>query len=720
MTSYSQSNNATNFLTADMDAVLGMIRTANITSFEMYFGVFIVRMTDGVNAFELDLIGSELAITGSPGAYVLSGTVSTAYLRMPGTGLSDRSVTIQNFSTSLADFFADPKALFTGNDFVTGGNAPNALYGYGGDDYLNGQQNAAGVAVQDSLYGGDGNDTFTITETGNVVETNPVIDGGAGRDRVLLDWTNLGSTAVLDSGRLTSTPTGVEVVQFSYASYEYPIGYTYLNAKITAPAGTGLLSIAGLQEIIDLQQITATSAGTIDLSAVTITDSTDSSADDAVFRYFGSAGDDAFLAPLSFSAATDIAYYGYGGNDTLGGAAPLIETLVGGAEDDTYIFGEEILVTASRDVIVELAGEGTDTVLSRTTTSLATVANVENLTLMGSANINGIGNAENNLITGNGGNNILNGGTSGTDTLRGGAGNDTYLLRAGITVVELAGAGIDTAVSLTSATLADHVDHLTLSGTAAINGTGNGIANRLTGNSAANLLTGLGGNDTLTGGAGADTLAGGAGDDSYIVDAQDNLVEAANAGTDTISSAATRTLGANLEHLILTGSAVANGIGNDLANSLAGNGANNILVGGAGADTLIGNAGVDRLASGLGKDQMSGGAGNDVFDFNLTTESGTTTTTADEVIDFVAGQDRIDLYTIDAFAGTTGNNLFVFRGTAAFSSATAGEVRFQQVNLAGTASDYTMVFIDTDGDTGAEMAIRLKGLITLTATDFVL
>ncbi|MFM6245435.1 MAG: Calx-beta domain-containing protein, partial [Dolichospermum sp.] len=64
----------------------------------------------------------------------------------------------------------------------------------------------------------------------------------------------------------------------------------------------------------------------------------------------------------------------------------------------------------------------TDTLTASVTTTLP--ANVENLTLTGTAAINGTGNVGNNIITGNGANNILNGG-AGTDTLIGGLGNDT-------------------------------------------------------------------------------------------------------------------------------------------------------------------------------------------------------------------------------------------------------------------------------------------------------
>jgi Ca2+-binding RTX toxin-like protein len=60
------------------------------------------------------------------------------------------------------------------------------------------------------------------------------------------------------------------------------------------------------------------------------------------------------------------------------------------------------------------------------------------------------------------------------------------------------------------------VENLTLSGSSALNGTGNGLDNQLTGNSGNNTLTGNAGNDTLDGGLGTDTLAGGTGNDTYL------------------------------------------------------------------------------------------------------------------------------------------------------------------------------------------------------------
>lgn len=273
------------------------------------------------------------------------------------------------------------------------------------------------------------------------------------------------------------------------------------------------------------------------------------------------------------------------GNDTLDGGLGA-DTMYGGAGNDVYY------VDSLTDSVVENAGEGSDIANSNVTYTLG--SNLEALALMGSLAINGTGNALNNVITGNGVNNTLSG-AAGADTMIGGLGDDSYIVDNALDViVENSAEGTDVASSSVSYTIGLNVEHLVLTGTAAVNGIGNSQSNALTGNGAANTLNGGDGNDTINGGAGADSLIGGLGDDMFYVDnVLDKVVENSSEGADAVSSSVSFTLAANVENLILTGTSAINGAGNASDNNLTGNSANNVLDGGVGADTLTGGAGND-------------------------------------------------------------------------------------------------------------------------------
>ncbi|WP_343520748.1 calcium-binding protein, partial [Sphingomonas sp.] len=219
-------------------------------------------------------------------------------------------------------------------------------------------------------------------------------------------------------------------------------------------------------------------------------------------------------------------------------------------------------------------------------------------------------------------------GTADADTFIGRDGNDTYLVGNGDIVVEAQAEGVDTVVTgLVSYTLGSNVENLTLTGSGGSAGTGNDLDNVIdsTAGSGNSVLDGLGGNDVLRsgsgndrldGGAGTDTMAGGAGDDTYFVDhAGDIITELAEGGIDRVESSVSYTLGANVEHLTLTGGAL-NGTGNDLANMIRGNALNNILSGGDGDDLLYGYEGNDTLIGGAGADLLDGWAGKDTVDYS--------------------------------------------------------------------------------------------------------
>ncbi|MCE2672784.1 MAG: VWD domain-containing protein [Microcystis sp. 53598_E5] len=240
----------------------------------------------------------------------------------------------------------------------------------------------------------------------------------------------------------------------------------------------------------------------------------------------------------------------------------------------------------------------------------------------------------------------------------------------------------DTLTAAVTTTLAANVENLTLTGAAAINGTGNAGNNVITGNTANNLLNGGGGNDTLNGGAGIDTLIGGLGNDIYIVDSiTDIITENASAGTDTIQSSVTYTIAAlaNVENLTLTGAAAINGTGNAGNNVITGNSGNNILNGGAGLDTL------------------TGGAGNDVFLFQF---SQSTVANPDRITDFAIGSDKIDL--LSAAGG-------VLPAPAAFSRA-ANSAAATLTNVVNA------VFTDANGALAGNQALGINGAALVQVT----
>ncbi|URK89240.1 hypothetical protein LP421_30425 (plasmid) [Rhizobium sp. RCAM05350] len=126
------------------------------------------------------------------------------------------------------------------------------------------------------------------------------------------------------------------------------------------------------------------------------------------------------------NALTNVIIGNDGNNILNGGPDSVVDTLIGGKGNDTYVLG------SGSDKVTDTAG--TDTITSTIGRSMAYYGLIENLKLLGTGNISGTGNSLANVIIGNSGNNILNGGVETTaviDTLNGGAGNDTYVLGSG-------------------------------------------------------------------------------------------------------------------------------------------------------------------------------------------------------------------------------------------------------------------------------------------------
>jgi Ca2+-binding RTX toxin-like protein len=381
-----------------------------------------------------------------------------------------------------------------------------AVSGLGGNDLIYGDDNdniLRGGAGNDTLVGGQGNDTLD----GGANDDTAVFGGAASNYQIV--QTGVGQFEIsLRNGGFTGVRTLINVEYLRFADKTIDL--------ISAGAGTG-------------------TAGNDVLTGGT---------GDDVLRGLG--GND----QLS----------GLGGNDTLDGGTGN-DTMSGGSGDDTY------LVDSTTDRVTELVGEGADTVQ----TALAVYRlgnNVENLTFTYSDTgaHSGTGNALDNAITGGGGADTLGGldgndvlqGLGGADTLNGGAGNDTldggtgidtmiggggndrYIVdSSGDIIREFAAGGTDTVEASASYTLSLNVENLTLTGSAAINGTGNAGANGLTGNAGNNVLSGLGGADTIDGGEGNDTLNGGSG--------LDRLTGGLGADTFVFSTLATTTLGSTVD-----------------------------------------------------------------------------------------------------------------------------------------------------------------------------
>ncbi|MDF3605234.1 calcium-binding protein [Paracoccus sp. DMF-8] len=234
--------------------------------------------------------------------------------------------------------------------------------------------------------------------------------------------------------------------------------------------------------------------------------------------------------------------------------------------------------------------------------------------------------------------------------------------------------------------------------------------------------------DTINGGLGVDTMSGGLGNDVYHVTAGDIVTEQEGGGIDTVRTDVSFRLAANVENMVMTGSAHITAQGNTAGNLMQGNGGNNLiegmggvdrlfghgghdtLNGGAGADTLDGGAGNDALIGGAGSDVLVGGLGADVFVFGATAHIGIGAA-RDVIADFQHGIDRIDLSQIDANINAAGNQAFGWSGNRAAA---------HSVWQTGDGAGNTLLRGDVDGDGVQDFALELGNMRDLTASDLIL
>ncbi|WP_017720648.1 calcium-binding protein [Kamptonema formosum] len=624
----------------------------------------------------------------------------------------------------------------TGDNWLSGGAGNDTLYGNAGNDYLDGGED------NDSLIGGEGNDSLY----GNGGSDS--LSGGAGDDYYSVDTTL--DTVTEDAGAGTDTV---------YSEVSYTLGANLENLELGwsgAYSGTG----NALDNTIrgnNTDNILEGLEGSDTLIGRGGNDSLD-----------GGAGDD-YLSKNDFdyyyySVPGNVTLNGGAGNDTLTGGEGDDLYIVDSAGDSVVEMDDAGSgATPASDIILPpqpAGGGGIDTVESSVSWTLGD--NLEHLTLTGTDNTSGTGNSLDNAITGSAGNNSLMGGAgsdtldggagsdtldggAGSDTLTGGAGDDLYIINPNgggpsysysyDQISEQYNSGTDTVQSSTSIwSLAANVENLILVGGGPISGTGNELDNTIIGNATDNYLNGGAGNDTIDGGAGNDnlsgssgndsliggegndtldgyggnhTLIGGAGDDVYNPSGTlDQLIEDAGAGTDTVYSNGSWTLGANLENLVLWDGV--RGTGNALNNSITGNANSNTLSGLEGNDTLDGGDN--------GTDTLTGGAGSDSFRLK--------SYGADVIADFSAAEaDKILLSKWDFYALTSAPG-------AGFS--VAGEFATVESDAGASTSGATIVystgsgnlFYNTDGSAegfgyGGQIA-ALTGSPALTAADFII
>ncbi|MDQ0319467.1 Ca2+-binding RTX toxin-like protein [Pararhizobium capsulatum DSM 1112] len=235
---------------------------------------------------------------------------------------------------------------------------------------------------------------------------------------------------------------------------------------------------------------------------------------------------------------------------------------------------------------------------------------------------------------------------------------------------------------------------------------------------------GDGGNDTFLSVGFDNSFNGGSGIDTISYEMQDDYASQRGKGVtiDLLGKKASTTKG-HYEDLIsienATGTNAADNItGSNGRNVLKGRGGSDLLEGlggdddlwgGSGNDDLYGGSGADILIGGTGSDYLHGGSGTDTFDFNSVSEIGRGTS-RDIIADFHRSEyDVVDLHTIDANTGRSGNQDFSFIGGQSFHSK-AGELRFASGILSG----------DTNGDGRADFEIKMSGVTKMYADDFFL
>lgn len=586
-----------------------------------------------------------------------------------------------------------------GADQLSGDSRANTLNGDAGHDTLD------GGTGNDTLIGGVGHDLFIVDSALDVI----IEDSNSGTDTVSTALSSYSLAAWVNVENLTYTGTGASTLEGNALSNTLRGGSG--QDMLLGGAGSDIIFagdgddwLFGYEEYSDSQ-----------LSNKEFTDKLTVEKNNSVDRLYGGKGNDFYIFDYYLNTP-----------EVIENANEGIDTILGDLASYTLASNVENYVNdrSFSSATVTITGNNLNNII-KTSPAVWDSANEILNTISSHAKQEAFyGLAGNDTLMGGAGNDKLNGGAD-IDVMWGGAGNDIYYVdnasdktNEAISATNTADAtGTDWVYSSVTRTLGNYLEKLTLTGIAAINGSGNGLANTITGNNAVNTLTGYAGNDTLDGGAGADLMWGGAGNDVYYVDnPNDKTNEAISTsntadatGTDWVYASVNRTLGNYLENLTLTGTAAINGTGNGLANTITGNGAANTLIGGAGHDTLDG---------GLGNDTLTGGIGADYFDFTSVLHG---IRNVDAIMDFDRANDFIRLdNAVMAGLGTTTGALTAAAFVSGAGRKTAADASDRVIYNTSTGE----LYYDADG-TGSSAAVKIAVLGTSTRpaldhTDFLI
>ncbi|MBC1305245.1 Calx-beta domain-containing protein, partial [Trichormus variabilis] len=612
--------------------------------------------------------------------------------------------------------FADQLFGGLGNDTLRGFNGNDVLFGEQGDDRFE------GGAGNDTFYGGAGNDIavysgtrsqYQVTSSGGVFTVTDTVANRDGVDTLREVEQIQFSDQTITIGNTSPTIT-LAVSPASVTEDGTPnLIYTFTRTGSTTNALTVNYSVAGTATLnTDYAQSGATS-----FTATTGTITFAAGASTAILTINPTA--DTTVESNETVALTLATGTGY----TVGTTTAVTGTIT---NDDTSPTGITINLSGSQTIV-----EGSTSPQNVTYTVTLSQASSQIITVQ-YATANGTATAGSDYTS-----------TTGTLTFNPGEtskvinipilndsvneANETFTLR--LTSPTNATLGTTNTVTTTitdtlsasvTTTLPTNVENLTLTGTAAINGTGNAGNNVLTGNS---------GNNILSGGAGNDTYA-------FVANAAlgtDTITETATGGIDTIdfsgSTGAVRvnlgvttsqTVNSNLKLILSANNVIENATGGTGNDRLTGNALNNILAGGNGNDQLQGLAGNDTLWGGLGDDILTGGAGQDKYLFQ---SSGVFSSSlgVDYISQFDVGQDQIVLSkaTFNAVTNSAGQALtdFAVVSDDEFVNASSARIVYSQ----GSGS----LFYNRDGNvlgTGTVFEFARLGNpdITLSSSDFSL